>query len=228
MIYSQENTIIWKYVFSYLENLNTVKEVSRLFVNRNWITRISVKMDLSVTRYTPKLRKMFKTRKGGVKILDLSQWTSVNASSVNKIMSLKAFRGLEELILGDCVNVRARFLDIPRGIKITASPSNNIEVHLLNMKNGNSSFKEKLNVFYSALRYEESFFLEVCDVLDLQMVEMTPLTYTELYNLCAGKVSPICMRLGAKGGLLLIEGGDIFLMINEKDNKFCLEVCSIF
>ena len=116
MIYSQENTIIWKYVFSYLENLNTVKEVSRLFVNRNWITRISVKMDLSVTRYTPKLRKMFKTRKGGVKVLDLSQWTSVNASSVNQIMSLKAFRGLEELILGDCVNVKARFLDIPRGI----------------------------------------------------------------------------------------------------------------
>ena len=180
----KENTIIWKYIFSYLENLNTVKEVSRLFVNRNWITRISVKMDLSVTRYTPKLRKMFKTRKGGVKILDLSKWTSVNASSVNQIVSLKAFRGLEELILGDCVNVRARFLDIPRGIKITASPSNNIEVHLLNMKNGNSSFKEKLNVFYSALRYEESFFLEVCDVLDLQMVEITPLTYTELYNLC--------------------------------------------
>ena len=78
-------------MFSYLENLNTVKEVNRLFMNRNWITRITVKMDISVSRYTPKLRKVFKARKGGVKILDLSEWTNVNASSVNQLISLKAF-----------------------------------------------------------------------------------------------------------------------------------------
>ena len=53
------------------------------------------------------------SRKGGVKILDLSEWTNVNASSVNQLISLKAFCGLKELILGDCVNVTARFLDIP-------------------------------------------------------------------------------------------------------------------
>ena len=82
---------------------------------------------------------MLKTRMGRVQVLDLSEWISLNASAVNRTIQLKSFRHLKQLIFGDCVNVNARFLNIPKGIK-TSAMIKNLEVMFLNIQHRMSTF----------------------------------------------------------------------------------------
>ena len=191
----------WKIIFSFLDNVNSVKEVNRKFFEflvRKGITSIKVLKEHSTTRFfASKLCKMLKMRMGRVQVLDLSEYTTVNASTINRILQLKAFRQLKHLILGDCVNVNACFLNIPKGIQISATIKN-LRVMFLNMKRGMSTFKDRFSVFFHSLDPTNGngldFFIEVCTFLNVQVKNIGDYDvpdYTEIYN----SLSPILLLL---------------------------------
>ena len=221
----------WRYVFSFLENLNLVKEVSRKFVDRNWITRIAVKVNFLPTPFTRKLSKMFETRQGGVEFLDLSKWKRANARAVNLIIQLRAFRQLKELNLGDCENITAGNLQIPAGIKIIAS-GNNPGVRFLNIKGGMSTFQERMEVFYDSFKPSNGgfpFFTEVCEALKVEIEDYVeedeePFTLLKLYRICAGNFERMLLCEEASSGLIKIRGLLFFLMVKEKENKFVVKL----
>ena len=80
-------------------------------------------------------------------------------------------------------------------------------------------------MFYNAFSCEESFFLEVCDVLDVQLILNEDETLSELYDICTGRLSNMCICQEKKGGLIGIRNVPLFLMIKEKDDKFCVQFC---
>ena len=229
----------WKIIFSFLENVNSVKAVNRKFLDflvRSYITRITVIMECtSASKFTPRLSKMFKKRIAGIQVLDLSEWKCLNASSLNRIIRLKAFRHLKQLILGDCVNVNAEVLDIPKGIYVSAT-TKNLRVMLLNVKRGMSSFFERFTVFMHSFDPSNGgvdFFLEVCTVLNVQVKETLeegeiPLSLAAVYDFCYGNANMVYCYPDQMTACFQVTGVfairiSVLIVVTEVDSVFWLD-----
>ena len=166
-----------KYIFSFLDNLNSVRTVKRNFINLHWITRIKIILDVSPSVLTWKLCKLLKKREGGVEVLDISKWSRVNSSTVNRLLKLKALRGLKELVFDDGgETIDWKYLRIPPGIHIRVAMWN-VPLSFLNVKGGKSTFRERIMLFHQILHFGDllsvwPIFKELCTVLKVQFKGM--------------------------------------------------------
>ena len=154
---------------------------------------------------------------------------------VDRIIRLKAFRHLKQLILGDCVNVNAEVLDIPKGIYISAT-TKNLRVMLLNVKRGMSSFFERFTLFIHSFYPSNGgldFFIEVCTVLNVQVKETLeegeiPLSLAAVYDFCYGKANLVYCYPDQMTACFQVTGVfairiSVLIVVTEVDSVFWLD-----
>ena len=179
MIYNEENIskkqnlgvldvlspVQWKYILSFLENLNVCKEVNSKFVDLKWIKRIKMIDYIPTTGFVNYLSKLFQKRTGGVEYLDFREWNTISTSFLNRLVNLKVFRQLKEVNIDDSMVFSIR---LAPGIKISAK--NNHRMMLINAQRGMSYFDEKMRLLFSALDWDFiSFFRKVCAAINLEI-----------------------------------------------------------
>ena len=84
-------------VVSYLDNLNTVREVSSTFFAKEWTTSVRMKSSSITSRY---LKIVLLKKHSKIKSLDLSNCMNLNVRCLNEL--LQHFTSLRILILNNC------------------------------------------------------------------------------------------------------------------------------
>ena len=222
------DTISWRPIFSFLENLNTVKLVKRSFVDLNWVRSIKTTHNMVCTDILKKLIKIFKKRQGGVERLDFSFWCLLNASSLNRMLKLKVFRGLKEIRLDYCTNIDTEVLRIPSGIRI-ASANGSYEVLLYAVKQGTSDFMQRVLLFVNSLSgaYGLDFFMRVSAALCLEIEQDNDndeedMSTETFYFLIVGRIVSRNIEICEELNVLRIPIANMYIKVQEKDGKFLL------
>ena len=91
------SVVCFRYVASFLDNLNTVREVSTTFFPKQWTTSIKVTDPHITSRY---LKKILTKKPPNIKRLDLSRCMYLNSRCLKEL--LHYFQGLRYLIVDDC------------------------------------------------------------------------------------------------------------------------------